>query len=186
MKDESTTFGLSQERLAKLWGVGDDTPADQDQPTEDQRRADLLRDQLAESLPLDPTVRSALPEALGHVLEQFNPLAGCSVGSLLLDPDTDPAVVRQIKDRYRQKAESCLSAPERQVATAIYYAALAHALLFQEKSLFRENRITTFSYRDLEEYFSQWLRVCWLTPDLAGLFKRAHGVCRERKEASGP
>jgi hypothetical protein len=186
MQDESTTFGLSHEKLAKLWGVGADAQADQDKPSEDQRRAELLRDQLAESLPLDPAVSSALPEALSHVLEQFNPLPGCSVGSLLLDPETDPVVVWQIKDWYRQKAESGPSAPKRQVATAVYYAAIAHALLFQEQSLFQENRITTFSYGDLEEHFSQLLSIRWLTPDLVGLFKRAYVVCRKRKEASGP
>jgi len=186
MKDESTTFGLSQEKLASLWGVGDDTLADQDKPTPDQGKAEALRDQLAEALPLDPAVSTVLPEALRHVLEQFHPLPGCSVGSLLLDPHTDPAVVWQIKDRYRGKAESSPSELERQAATAIYYAAIAHALLFQEDSWFRENRITTFSYPELEAYFAQLLGIGWLTPEFVSLFRRAHTVCQERGKASPP
>jgi hypothetical protein len=143
-----------------------------------------LRDRLAEPLPLDPTVAHTLPESLSHVLEQFSPLTGCSIGGLLLDPDTDPAVVWQIKDRYREKAQSGPSEPERQVATAIYYAAIAHALLFHENSLFLENRITTFSYKELDGHFSQLLNIRWLTPELIGLFKRAHAICCERRRAS--
>lgn len=47
MEDEPTTFGLSHEKLARLWKVADETPADQDGPAKDQRRAELLRDRLA-------------------------------------------------------------------------------------------------------------------------------------------
>jgi len=185
MEDEPTTFGLSHEKLARLWEVGNDTPADQDGPTEEQKKAELLRDRLAESLPLDPTATRTLPETLSYALEQFRPLMGCSIGALLLDPDIDPSVIWQIKDRYKERAQSCSSELECQVATAIYYAAIANALLFHEESLLRDDKITTFSYRELEEHFSQLLNIHWLTPDLASLFKRAHAICRERRKASG-
>jgi hypothetical protein len=186
MKKESTTFGLSHEKLARLWGVGDEAWADRAKPTQDQRKAEALRDQLAEALPLDPAVSVVLPEALSLVLEQFHPLADCSVGSLLLDSSADPTVVGQIKDRYRQKAESSACEAERQAATAIYYAAIAHALLFQEKAWFRENRITTFSYQELEAYFLQLHGLGWLTPELVRLFERAHVVCREKGKTPSP
>jgi len=184
MEDEPTTFGLSHEKLARLWEVGDDTPVDKDGSTKEQKRTELLRDRLAEPLPLDPTATRTLPVTLSYVLEHFTSFVGCSVRALLFDPDTDPSVIWQIKDRYREKAESCPSELERQVATAIYYAAIASALLFHEESLFRENRITMFSYRGLEEHFSQLLDIHWLTPDLASLFKRAHTICRERRKAN--
>lgn len=185
MEDEPATFGLSHEKLARLWEVGVDAHLDKDRLTEEQKRAELLYDRLAEPLPLDPTVTHTLPATLSYVIEQFTPFVGCSVGALLLDPDTDPSVIRQIKERYREKAESCPSELELQVTTAIYYAAIASALLFHEESLFQESRITMFSYRELEEYFSQLLDVNWLTPDLASLFKRAHTICRERWKATG-
>lgn len=174
MENEPTTFGLSREKLARLWEVGDDTPAGQDGPTEEQKKAELLRDRLAEPLLLDPTATRMLPETLSFVLEQFRPLMGCSVGDLLLDPDTDPSVVWQIKDQYKERAQSCSSELEREVATAIYYAAIANALLFHEESLLRDDKITTFSYKQLNEHFSQLLNIPWLTPDMVGLFKRAH------------
>jgi hypothetical protein len=184
MEDEPTTFGLSHEKLEKLWRIGDDTPVDRDGPTEEQKKAELLHDQLAESLPLDPTATCMLPETLSHVLEQFKPLGGCSIGDLLLDPEVDLSVIWQIKDRYKERAKSCSSEVEREVATAIYYAAIANALLFHEESLFRNDKITTFSYNELKESFSGLLNSSWLTPDLVGLFKRAQATCGERNEAS--
>lgn len=185
MKDEPTTFGLSHEKLARLWEIGDDTPTAQDGPTKEQKRAELLRDRLAEPLPLEPTVARTLPATLSYVLDEFTPFVGCSVEALLFDPDSDPSVIWQIKEQYRQKAESCPSELERQVATVIYYAAIASALLFHEETLFRVNRITLFSYRELEEHFSQLLDIDWLTQDLAHLFKRACAICQERRKASG-
>jgi hypothetical protein len=185
MEDRPTTFGSSHDRLARLWKVGDDTRGNQDVPTKEHKRSELLRDRLAEPLPLDPTAARTLSAALSYVLKQFAPFVGCSVGTLLLDPNTDPLVIRQIKDRYRERAESCTSELERQVATVIYYAAIASALLFHEQALFSEDRITMFSYKELEEHFSQLLDIHWLTADLASLFKKAHAICSERRKASG-
>jgi len=185
MEDEPTTYGLSHEKLARLWKVGDDPPMDRDGPSKEQTRAELLCDRLAEPLPFDPTAARTLPTTLSYVLEQFTPFVNCSVGALLLDPDTDPSVIWQIKEQYREKAESCPSEVERQVATVIYYAAIASALLCHEETLFRENRITLFSFRELEAYFSQLLDIRWLTPDLISLFKRARIICRDRRKASG-
>ena len=185
MEDEPTTFGLSHEKLARLWKVGDDPPTDQDGLTKEQRRAEFLYDLLAEPMPLDPTAARTLPTTLSYVLEKFTPFVNCSVGALLLDPNTDPSVIWQIKEQYREKAESCPSKLVRQAATVIYYAAIASALLFHEQTLFQENRITLFTYQELEEHFSQLLDIDWLTQDLACLFKRARTGCQERRKASG-
>ncbi|MBN2314338.1 MAG: hypothetical protein JXM79_10440 [Sedimentisphaerales bacterium] len=185
MEDEPTTFGLSHEKLARLWEVGDDPPTHQEGLTKEQRRAELLCDRLAEPLQFDPTAGRLLPTTLRYVLGQFSPFVNCAVGALLLDPGTDPSVIWRIKEQYRAKAESCPSELERQVATVIYYAAIASALLFHEETLFRENRITLFSYRELEEHFSHLVNNDWLTHDLVSLFTRAHIGCQERRKASG-
>ena len=172
-------------KLARLWEVGEDPPTGQDGLIKEQRRAEFLCDRLAEPLPLEPTAARTLPATLSYVLEQFTPFVGCSVGALLFDPDTDPSVIWQIKEQYREKAESCPSELERQVATVIYYAAIASALLFHEETLFRVNRITLFSYGELEEYFSQLLDIDWLAQNLTCLFKRVATICQERRKASG-
>lgn len=179
MKNEPTTFGLSREGLARLWEVGTDV-AEQDGSTENHKKTELLRDRLAEPwplagepLPLDPTATPMLPEPLNFVLEQFRPLTGCSVGDLLFDPNADPSVVWHIKDRCKERAQSCSSELEREAATVIYYAAIANALLFHEESHLPDGKITTFSHAELSEHFSRLRNIPWLTSDLVGLFKKA-------------
>jgi hypothetical protein len=185
MEDEPTTFDLSHEKLARLWEIGDNSPPDQDGLTKEQRRTEFLCDRLAEPLPFDPTAIGTLPMTLSYVFKHFTPFVGSSVGTLLFDPDTDPSIIWQIKEQYREKAESCPSKLERQVATVIYYTAIASALLFHVETLFRVNRITLFSYGELEEHFSQLLDIDWLTQDLICLFKRAATLCQEKGKASG-
>jgi hypothetical protein len=173
MDDELYAFGLSYEKLAMLWEVGEDAPSDQDGPAENCRKAEFLRDQLAEPLPLDPAAARTLPEALSFVLEAFRPLTDCSVGDLLLDPGTDPSIILQIKDQYKQRAKSRSSEPQREAATVIYYAAIASALLFHEESLARDDKITTFSHEELNRHLSGLLNIPWLTSNLVSLFTRA-------------
>ena len=182
MEDRPTTFGSSHDRLAKLWKVGEDAHSDQNGPSKEHERLEFLCDRLAEPIPLDPNAARMLSAALSHVLEKFAPFVGFSIRAMLNEPNTDPSVIRLIKDKYREKAESSPSDLERQVATVIYYAAITSALLFHEKALFREDKITTFSYKELETHFSQLLENRWLTPELVNLFKKAHTICSEKKE----
>jgi len=172
MEDKPTTFGLGRQELARLWQVGADTPDDRGGPSEEHKRAELLRDRLAEPWPPDSAAARPLPEPLAIVLEQFKPLAGCCVGDLLFDPDADPSVIWQIKDSYKERARSGSATLERDAATVIYYAAIANALLFHE-ALLRDDKITTFSNKELHEHFSRLLSIPWLTPDLVSLFKTA-------------
>jgi hypothetical protein len=184
-KDKNSTFGLSYDKLARLWKFSNDISAGHGELTAEQKKAEFLLDRLVEPIPLDSTITSTFPGTLNYVLEKFRPFKGCSVGSLLLDPDTDPSVIWQIKEYHRRKAESYPSECEGQVSIIIYYAAIASALLFHEESLFKGKIITKLSYKELEEFFSQLLNIRWLTPDLVNLFKRAHTICRKRNKASG-
>lgn len=178
MDNEPTTFGLSHEKLAKLWKVGEDMLADEDGPAEDQKKAELLRDRLAELLPLDLAMTGVLSQALSFVLEQFRPLPGSSLRNLLFDPSVDPTVIRQIKERYKERAKSCSSELEREAATVIYYAAIANALTHHGV------RITKLSYESLGRSFAELAKSNWLPPDMKQLFVEAHKGCSRHVEKS--
>jgi hypothetical protein len=179
MEDKPTTFGSSHDRLARLWKIGNDAQSDLDDPYKEHKREELLRDRLAEHLPLDPTASSMLSAALGHVLEHFAPFVGFSLGAMLNDSNTDPSVIWQIKERYKEKAKFCSSELEREVATIIYYAAIANALTYHGA------RITKLSYESLGQSFSELAKSNWLPPDLKQLFSDAHKGCSQRMGRSG-
>ncbi len=89
--------------------------------------SNVKRDQLAESLPLDAGLARMLPNIVTLVCEKFRPFTGCSFGALLADAETDVLVLETIKDLHKKQAESAPAGPRQEVATAIYYAAIARS-----------------------------------------------------------
>jgi hypothetical protein len=169
--DESSTFGLNREKLAKLWNLGDDVPTERQPSDVAQDKAELLRNQLAESLPLDAGMAHILPNILTMVCEKLRPFTGCSFGALLVDPETDLLVIGTIKDLHKKRAESMPPGPLQDVATAIYYAAIASALVHHDV------RITKLSHESLSRSFEELAKSDWLPVDMRQLFAKVHEAC---------
>ena len=167
MKKDSSTFGLVPDKLAKLWTIGGDQEGDGIERTDDQIRSELLHDFLAEKMPVDQALAQILPDVLAQMCEEIKPFTGNSFSQLILNPDSDLLVLKRIKDfskEWRKKAASDL---ERDVIAAIYYAAIASALVYHGQ------RISSFLPGDLKKSFSSLISKNWLTGDLKALFKKA-------------
>lgn len=173
MGKKSTTHGLSASKLAQLWKIGADTHEEEKKADPIQRRAELLRDWLAGTLPLDPAVAELLPAVLMRLFRELRPFAGETFGSLLKDPETNITTIKKIKNFSKRIVESAKSEAEHDAAAAIYYAAIASALVFHGQ------KITTFSYDKLKDSFSALIRNTWLTPDLVKLLREAHKQCKK-------
>jgi len=174
MQDEPTTFGLNNEKLKKLLDLGQGIPDAWASLDENQKKTELFCDQLAESLPLDANVSRILPKVLSIVCEKLKPFTGCSIKDLLLDTETDLAIIETIKDIHKEQADAAAGKLEREIATAIYYAAIASALVFHNIL------ITKFSYEDLQPLFIKLNKSPWLPPDFRNLFDKAHDLCVRR------
>jgi len=112
-----------------------------------------------------------LPDILAAACKKLKPFTGCSFKEPLLDPETDPLVLRAIKDLHKQRAESAATELEREVAAIIYYAAIASALVHHNI------RITKFSYKDLGQSFAELRESKWLSSDIENLFGNAREQC---------
>ena len=179
MPDESSTFGLNREKLSKLWKMGDDIIHDEEEAEEtdaETRKAELLQDRLAESVPLNAGMRDMLPDVFNVVCENLRPFADCSFGDLLADPQTDLSMLESIKDLHKEQAQSATSDLAREMASIIYYMAIASALVHHH------SRITKFSYEDLAQTFVELSERKWLLPDIVSLFRRAYDHCIKRRE----
>jgi len=174
MKKEPSSFDLSPEKLAQLWSVGSDIDQGDGAVSHEQRKAELLRDWLATTLPLDQTAVKSRPGIGSHVREHLMPFAGDSIDSLLRDPQTAVLTFKKIKGSSKKVVEAAESEVEHDAAVVIYYAAIASALVFHGR------RITTFSYADLADSFSTLLEDNWLTPNLVRLLKKAHRLCQQK------
>ena len=176
MDKESTTFRLSSEQLARLLGIGSYISEDKDQVDQEQKKAELLRDWLAAKLPIEEAMVESLPTIIRRVCQELQPLAGEPFGNLLQDPETDITTIRRIKDYSKKLAMSARSEAEHDAATAIYFAAIASALVFHDR------KITTYSYKSLDESFSKLINETWIAKDISELFSKACKVCNQKSK----
>jgi hypothetical protein len=167
MKKESTTFGLVPDKLAKLWTIGGDQEDEGIERTDDQIRSEHLHDLLADKMPVDQALSQILPDVLAQLCEEIKPFTGNSFSQLILNPDADLFVLKRIKDFTKEWQKKAASDLERDVLAAIYYAAIASALVHHGQ------RITSFSRDTLKKTFSSLITKNWLTGDLKALFKKA-------------
>ncbi|MFC1604646.1 hypothetical protein ACFL5F_06425 [Planctomycetota bacterium] len=176
MDKDSTTFGLKPDKLAQLWNMEDKMDQGKNEENQNQMKAELLRDKLAQKIPLDHVVAQILPKALAQVCKDIQPFTGNSYGVLLNDPLTDITILTKIKDNNKKLAQHISSETEYDVITVIYYAAIASALIYHDQ------RITSFSYDHLNDKYTSLLENTWLTSDLREVFQKALNLCVQKNE----
>jgi len=168
MDDGKTRRGDQAERLAGLLQIGLEAGVNGAGGSDEQKET-LLRAVLAGTLPPDKEVVEALSAIADPSLSE-----GGSLGQALLDPATPLATLEKIKDHGKRLALAKRPETEHSAAIAVYFAAIASALLFREK------RITSYSYGELAEHFGTLGGKRWMAPPLAGHFRRAREHCRTK------
>ena len=176
MKKKSRTFGLAPEKLAELLRIGSDSGDRADAANLEQEKAEVLHERLADVLPLEQAVLEALPAMLKHLYRELLPLAGESLGNMLQDSHTDISVVRKIKDYGKKTTAAASSEAQHDSGVAIYYAAIASALVFHDQ------KITQYSWQELEHSLCQLSKKPWITPELCGLLARAAEICKKKQQ----
>ncbi len=175
MDMEPSTPDVGPEKLARLWGIGSDAQAE---PADgvagpDEQRAQRLRDWLARPLPPDEDVQGILPKWLGQLCQKIRPFSGDTIGSLITDPNTDVHVLERIKDLAKEQGTAAESEIDREVALAVYFAAIAGALAFHE------TRISQQSDAKLRKAFISLIERPWIPANLRQLLQNA---CRQDGE----
>jgi len=172
---EETTYGLSPERLARLLALGLQNDDDQDELLATGTPAEALRKMLARELPLDPAMPDSLPAVLNRPCEEMLAAAGQTMSDLLLDPTSDLTVIEALKDYAKKLVRQGGTEAKQAAATAIYYAAIASALVFHQ------HKITQHLYEKLHQAYTDLDQKPWIPSELKDLFRRADAVCRQRR-----
>ena len=173
MDKKTTTFGRDPGGIARLLGIG--AEADQGGESPEEAKADLLRARLSGTLPLETAVVEDLPAIAGRLCEDLFPLRGKPLGDALLDKETSLAVLERIKDYGKKLAGRKDRETEHAVGIAIYFAAIASALLFHDK------RITSYGHQALTEAFGTLIEKRWVAPELVRHFSKARKLCARKK-----
>ena len=140
----------------------------------EQQKADLLSDRLGDTLPLYYSTEQKPASKLRRLGQTIAALAGEPVGKLLQDPKTDITIIRMTKDYGRKLSATAKSEAEHHAANTIYYAAIAHALVYHDL------KITKYLYEDLQQSFCQLSKEGWIPDNLRDLFAKATEYCKVR------
>lgn len=137
--------------------------------------AGLLCRQLASTLPKHSLLFDALLMMMDQEGYDTRFLSGRSLGDVLLDPPSDLDLLRAIKNCSKRLSHELDSEVEAALATTIYFAALASALVFHNR------KITQHTYGKLDESFTELVGKTWMARQLIELFSRAREVCASKR-----
>jgi aminoglycoside/choline kinase family phosphotransferase len=140
----------------------------------DHEKTDLLNDILNAAIPACLTDELEPSRESGAWKRSVEVLSGDRIGKLLQDPQTDVSLVRMIKDHGRRVSSSPCSQEEHQAGNTLYFAAIAHALVFHGV------RITKLSYADLQKSFQTLAGQGWIPRWLIALFEQAATTCQAK------
>ena len=173
--EHSTNMGPKQ--LADMLGVALEA-GEADSPDPVEMTAELLRNKLDGPLPPDPTAAAKPPSALDNIYNRLAPQSQRSLGEALVEPKTSLGTVLRIKDYAKQTAAQDRPKAQRNVATIVYYAAIASALLFHSR------KITTYSYDAIAITLATLIDKPWIPQVLVEHLKAARRICLDRKDQS--
>jgi len=174
MKKKSTTFGLTTEKLSNLLKVcAESSNKDVDMETEN-KKTELLQDRLSETLLSGSLKDSPLSKELTHLCHISGIAAGETIRQLLANPTTDMQLINKIKEHGKILSQNAKTEAEHDTANALYYAAIAHALVYHN------TKITKFSYDELEKSLNVFIDKDWISKDLSELFKKAVKYCLDK------
>ena len=135
--------------------------------------AGILREQLAGPLPVDRLMVEALPEMVERLQRELLALAGRPLGELVLNPATSIGALVTIKDYGKKLASRKTGQAEHDAALAIYFAAIARALVSHDQ------KISTHSHQNLARSFAILAGKPWMPAELIQLFQNARQVCEQ-------
>jgi len=176
MKKKPKTYGLVSGQLAKILKVCANTDQADGEISTTQQKAELMQDMLSETLISGTLKGSPLREELTHLCHISGLLASEPIRNLLCNSQTDIELIEKTKEHGKKLSKGTPSTTEHDTANAIYYAAIASALVFHD------TKITKYSYKDLESAFAAFVKFDWVSPDILELFKKACEYCKEKIE----
>jgi len=159
---------LNAEQTKQLLHLGLHGPDDQIPLDSGVHREQHLFDFLRSKLPLEGTFKKTLPAMIQSLSEELKTLSGSSIEELLLDAKTETRILIEIKEYAKERGTSAQNETEREVALAVYYAAIASALVYHNA------RISEHPCKYLKDAFSKLGKNDWLPSSLIALFQVAH------------
>ena len=172
---KTSTYGLRLDQIESLFSVSAGDPDPTDEKGDNEKMTHLLRRQLTCVLP----ARAVWFDVLVMMMEQqgcdTQPLTDRPLAAVLLGPRSDVGLLQAIKDCSKRLSCTLDSEAESALATTLYFAALASALVYHDE------KITQSPYERLDESFALLIEKKWMAKELVELFSEARRMCQSKQ-----
>lgn len=171
MTEEWTVSGASRENIRHFLDdcVASESPDEKVSATAQMQQ--WLADQLSEKCPVPTPKGHSQSRLLASLQEQVRLNQSPCVGEVLSDPRADLEAVQGIKDRYKAQAQKEADKNRQRVYTAVYFAAIARALVSHHQT------ITQYANDYLIHSFDVLAGEPWVRSHLRELYLEAKDAC---------
>lgn len=173
--DSHRPLAVPGDRLAKVLEIALYSAAGSPD-NEGEARAEMIQARLSDSVPRGQDSRREVERLLVEACQKFREDGGPLLGETLTNGSASLDDLTAIKNAMKHEVGVLPEGPARQVSTALYYAAIAAAIIAHR------TRITKLPPSRLREKFVEYAAATWVTGELAILFQRASRTCREGGE----
>jgi len=175
--DKESTFGLSASQLAEMLAIGSDGNGTGEGTVERRTRSEEMQRMLGLKVNAAGLGGDSITAVLGRPCDELAGIQG-TLEDLLLADTTGLPVLKVLKDYAKAVARRGRVGARHAAATAIYYAAIANALVHDDR------KISGHSYEKLREGFETLRRKTWIPCELKKLFGLALEIGRHKRESS--
>ena len=170
--DKASIYTLKPRQLMDLLSIGAEADAfDSGELISDEQIRGYFASLVQRKIPNDASIVDSLLIFLGENERYGKRVSGRSLSEVLLDAATEPDLLRVIKDYSKKIYQTTVSKGENSIAAAIYYAAIAAALVHHDA------KISEHPWQTLKTAFEDLLAKPWMTPPLTGLLQEARERC---------
>jgi hypothetical protein len=172
--ESSTTFNLDKKKLRSLLKIGLEKSGAKS-TSRDREKAQIWHDVLSRYLPIDESQLEMLPDILADFSQTLGLLKGEKLSIYLRDRKTDLSTIENVKHYAKILSRKSKSDKEHAAANTLYYAAIAHALLYHK------TKITELSYAQLAKAFDKLHKLDWIKNYYTQLFTLAWKYCQKKQ-----
>ena len=172
--ESSTTFNLDKKKLRSLLKIGLEESGSKSKGR-DREKTQIWRNMLSMYLPMDESQLEMLPDILADFSQTLGLLKGEKLSKYLRNRKTDLSIIEHIKQYAKSLSRKSKSDKEHTAANTLYYAAIAHALLYHK------TKITKFSYAQMAKAFDKLRKLDWIKNYYTQLFTLAWKYCQEKQ-----
>jgi hypothetical protein len=170
MDSDSTTFGLSRVKIARIMQIGCERDVEQS-PSVPEDAAGLLQDWLSQPFSYDHGLNIYASDLSQIPCQPPALLRTKTVGDVLGDQRTTTSVLKRLKALGKGLSAKEGDPARRDVGLTLYYGAIANALVFHGV------RITRLSLAELRRSFALLAGKEWMPLGLRSLFQEACERC---------